>query len=125
METVISTAKGSYVDYDYLTDPPEGGYQEGLVPARINSNSGLWEYYDFDSSLWRNTPSPVSSLRMVVGTAGTSVVDSGLINRIVNAVSVNDTYKVSGFTKLYASNTITFTDGTTVSVNDIIVAIFL
>jgi hypothetical protein len=125
LETVISTAKGSYVVYDYLADPPEGGYQEGLVPARINSNSGLWEYYDFDSSLWRNIPSPVSSLRMVVGTAGTSVVDNGLINRIVNAVSVNDTYKVSGFTKLYASNTITFTDSTTVSVNDIIVAIFL
>lgn len=130
METVLSSedqiyVQGSYVDYTYLSDPPIGGYQEGLVPVRLNSNTGLFEYYDYDTPIWRVIPSPISSFVNIAPTAGTTIQSLGYVNRIVTALSVNDLYKTDGFTKPYSSDTITFTDGTELIAGDKVVTFFL
>jgi hypothetical protein len=121
LKTVISTAEGSYLVNDDASTPPIGGDQLGVLPIRINSNTHYLEYYDFDNSAWEYIKGLPPSIKITVATAGTDVTSNELINRFVNAVSINDTYKVTGFSKSYASNTIVFTDST-LSVGDIVVA---
>lgn len=49
-----------------------------------------------------------------------AITDARFINRTVAAVCINDNTKNTGFTKLEISDTLTFTDGTTMSNGDTI-----
>jgi hypothetical protein len=91
---------------EFLTVPP-------LEAGKFLSNNG-------DHLSWE-TPSGSGSapLTLTVGTAGASITNSSLANRDVNVVVINSSgAQNTGFTKVFSSNTLTFTDGTTVSVGD-------
>ena len=101
----------------YLTiqvDPATGIYTDPVTGADENTNT-------VTANLDGLTDVPVT-----VGADGNEVIDGDILYLVVSAIVLDDgTEKFSGFIKKANSNTLTFTDGTTVTAGDNVVVKYL